>query len=114
MPTLVKLATYFKKVQLPKGRIDRGKYRIVRNVTQLDIANVRRDVDRERRNMFYLRNPFVSVKELDSVPKQERQLGKVCIEKHREKQIGKFLKCQESRKIEVFLKSRLGTADKWE
>ncbi|XP_050520143.1 ribosomal protein 63, mitochondrial [Daktulosphaira vitifoliae] len=49
--------------KLPKGHIFKGKHRLVKPVTGLDIAAKLRDFEREEQNMFYLRHPYLTKEE---------------------------------------------------
>ncbi|XP_012288087.1 uncharacterized protein LOC105703897 [Orussus abietinus] len=44
----------------PHGYLYRGKYRIVKKVTLLDLLRLRFDYERQERNMLLLRHPYLT------------------------------------------------------
>lgn len=48
------------RFKLPNGHIFRGKYRLVKPVSNRSLETLRKDYEREEQNMFYLRHPYLT------------------------------------------------------
>ncbi|XP_050443246.1 uncharacterized protein LOC126847184 [Adelges cooleyi] len=62
--------------KLPRGHIFRGKNRLVKPVTGLDIAAKIRDFEQEEQNMFYLRYPYLTKEESFKHSKEQGRFEK--------------------------------------
>uniref|UniRef100_A0A6M2DJU1 Putative mitochondrial ribosome protein 63 n=1 Tax=Xenopsylla cheopis TaxID=163159 RepID=A0A6M2DJU1_XENCH len=51
------------KTKLPNGNIFRGKYRLVKQVTQRGLEKLRKDYELEEKNMLYLRHPYLTLEQ---------------------------------------------------
>jgi len=62
--------------KMPRGHIFKGKHRLVKPVTGLDVHEKLRDLQREEQNMFYLRHPYLTTKESFGHSKEQGRFEK--------------------------------------